>query len=61
MTLQDAITTAHGVSDFASRRLRVNHPDGSTEFYRFDSKMHITNNPPVFPGDVVYSPRGGIF
>jgi hypothetical protein len=57
MTLQDAITAAHGFSDFARRGLRVNHSDGSVDIYKLDSKRHLTNNPPVFPGDLVYSPR----
>jgi protein involved in polysaccharide export with SLBB domain len=61
MTLQDAITSAHGFSDFADRRLRVNHSNGSANIYRLDSKMHLTNNPPVSPGDMIFSPRGGIF
>jgi hypothetical protein len=56
MTLQDAITSAHGFSDFARRRLRVNHSDGSADIYKLDSKRHLTNNPPVLPGDMIYSP-----
>ena len=61
MTLQDAITAAHGFSDFANRRLRVNHSDGSVDIYKLDSKRRLTNDPPVFAGDMIYSPRGGIF
>jgi protein involved in polysaccharide export with SLBB domain len=57
MTIDDTLKAAGGFTDFAHRRLRVNHPDGSANLYRLDSKMHLTNNPPVLPGDVIYSPR----
>jgi protein involved in polysaccharide export with SLBB domain len=57
MTLQDTIDTAHGFSDFAGRGLRVRHSDGSLDIYKLDSKMHLTNNPAVLPGDMIYSPR----
>jgi protein involved in polysaccharide export with SLBB domain len=57
MTLQDAISAAHGFTDFAPRGLRIRHSDGSLDFYKLDSKMHLTNNPPVLPGDNILSPR----
>jgi protein involved in polysaccharide export with SLBB domain len=61
MTLEDTLKAAGGFTDFARHRLRVNHPDGSVNIYNFDSKMHLTNNPPVLPGDLIYNPRRGIF
>jgi protein involved in polysaccharide export with SLBB domain len=57
MTLQNAIDDAHGFTDFAPRKFRVRHSDGSLDIYKLDSKMHLTNNPPVLPGDQIYSPR----
>lgn len=57
MTLQDAIDEAHGFTDFASRKFRVRHSDGSLDIYELDSKMHLTNNLPVLPGDRIFSPR----
>jgi protein involved in polysaccharide export with SLBB domain len=53
MTLQDVFNSAHGFTDFAGHNLRVNHRDGSSTIYRLDSKMHLTNNLPVSPGDTI--------
>jgi len=57
MTLQDAIDSARGFTDFARRGLRVRHSDGSLTVYKLNTKMHLTNNPPVLPGDQIFSPR----
>jgi len=56
MTLQDAVKLAGGFTDFAPRTLRVTH-NGSLTAYRLGPGRSITNNPPVYPGDQIYSPR----
>jgi len=56
MTLQDAVSAAGGFTDFASRRLRVNHDNVST-VYKLGPGRTFTTNPPVQADDVIYSPR----
>jgi len=57
MTLQDAITAAGGLTDFAHLRLRIRHADGSMQIYKMKSGYHLTNNPPIQAGDSIMSPR----
>jgi protein involved in polysaccharide export with SLBB domain len=56
MTLKDAIDAAGGFTDFARRRLRIRHWDGSEEGYRLGAGRILTNNPTLKPGDYVISP-----
>lgn len=56
MTLQDGIDAAGGFTDFARRRLNLQHWDGSREFYRLGPGRTLTNNPALRRGDRVYSP-----
>jgi protein involved in polysaccharide export with SLBB domain len=56
MTLQDAVSAAGGFTDFAPRRLRVNH-NGVSTLYRLGPDRTFTNNPAVQAGDSIYSPR----
>jgi len=56
MTLQDAVSAAGGFTDFAPRRLRVNH-NGVSTLYRLGPGRTFTNNPPVQAGDSIHSPR----
>jgi hypothetical protein len=56
MTLKDGIEAADGFSDFASRRLRIYHRDGSEERYRLGPGRTLTNNPILRMGDKVMCP-----
>jgi len=55
MTLQDAINAGE-LTDFAivPSKLRIVHPDGSTQIYRLNSRGRLDKNPPIQPGDKIY-------
>jgi protein involved in polysaccharide export with SLBB domain len=57
MTLKDAIEAAGGFTDFANRRVRLVHTDGTVERYRLRGDWTVTNNPVLKPGDKVHNPR----
>jgi protein involved in polysaccharide export with SLBB domain len=57
MRLQDAMDAAGGLTDFATRNLRVRHADGSVEKYRLSPHYKPTKNPVLQPGDQIISPR----
>lgn len=60
MTLQDAVNAAGGFTDFAPRRLQVTH-GGVKTVYKLGPGRTFPNTPPVQAGDIIYSPRGGVF
>jgi len=55
MTLQAAINAAGGFTDFARGKLEVIHGSVRT-VYRLGPGRTFTNNPPVQPGDWIFSP-----
>ena len=57
MRLNDAIEAAGGFSEFASRRIKLRHLDGTVETYRLRGNWTVTNNPALKPGDRVQNPR----
>jgi protein involved in polysaccharide export with SLBB domain len=57
MKLQDAIDAAGGLTDFATRHLRLTHPDGSIELFTLTQQHTLTKNPFPHPGDKINSPR----
>lgn len=57
MTLKDGIAVAGGLTDFAGRRIKLRHLDGSEECYRLGRNMRITVNPELKAGDLIISPR----
>ena len=57
MTLKDAIEAAGGFNEFANRRIRLRHPDGTVESYRLVGDWAHTNNPALRPGDNIHNPR----
>jgi protein involved in polysaccharide export with SLBB domain len=57
MTLNDAFAAAGGFTDFARKRIRLRHWDGTTEYYRWSVHSPLTNNPALKPGDQILNPR----
>jgi protein involved in polysaccharide export with SLBB domain len=57
MRLKDAIEAAGGFTEFANRRVRLIHLDGTVERYRLRGDWVLTNNPALKPGDKVQNPR----
>ncbi len=57
MTLKEGIDAASGFTDFAPPRFRVQHWDGSVEWFRLGAGKTLTNNPALRSGDSVFSPR----
>jgi polysaccharide export outer membrane protein len=57
MTLRDAISAAGGFTDFAYERIRLVHPDGSSQFFKWSATHPLTNNAILRPGDSVINPR----
>jgi polysaccharide export outer membrane protein len=57
MTLKDAIEAAGGFTEFANRRIRLRHLDGTVERYRLVGDWVRTNNPALKPWDSVVNPR----
>jgi protein involved in polysaccharide export with SLBB domain len=57
MTLKDAIQAAGGFTEYANRRIRLRHLDGTVERYRLVGDWVRTNNPALKPWDSVVNPR----
>jgi hypothetical protein len=57
MTLKEGMDAAGGLTDFATRPLRLTHWDGSVAQFRLGVGRILTNNPPLKPGDSIMSPR----
>ena len=55
MTLKDGISAGGGFTDFAGRTLILRHWDGSADWYRLGSRMTVTINPELKPGDEIVS------
>jgi protein involved in polysaccharide export with SLBB domain len=54
MTLQDAIETAGGFTDFARGTTRITHHDGSIERVKMGPQQKLTRNPTLLPEDRIY-------
>src|SRR5262245_48388170 len=51
MSLKEGIAAAGGFTDFARRKFRLQHWDGSVETYWLGTGRALTNNPPLRAGD----------
>jgi hypothetical protein len=56
MTLKYGIAAAGGFDEFASRRIRIFHWDGTEERYHLGKGLSLSNNPVLKPGDSVVNP-----
>jgi protein involved in polysaccharide export with SLBB domain len=57
MTLNDAILTAGGFTDFAGRKIMLKHWDGTWLYLKWHPPITNNPNPALEPGDDVFSQR----